>query len=547
MEKGKGLMRLHKTVVPEKKILLWMFLTIFTLIFIRYCYYGFSYWPQLDDYIQYHNYTAYNSDLFSLINSLGLLSSRPLAGLADIFVWSRFNTCMIAAIAIISAMYAASSVFFYRVFSRHFGTAGLFFVIYALLPLGFEGTYWLSASSRIVSGLFFSSLSLLFFDKWCEKGRVRSLISFALFQLAAFCFYEQIIFLSAAATLVIMLLYYRRNKTRARWGLLMFAGAAVYFAITKLAAPGIYGERAELFLPWHENWMSSVFLPLGAQIKEVFTHAMSASLGLGLKRGFILLFSEPNIIYIIIVLLLCTAMYFTAKRLVYRKFRFWAELVAGLFLTAAPLLPFFLIQSPWFGVRNAVPSFLGFALMGDAVFELLFGRIKKASSVKAGIVSLLCLLCCIASISELHDYKETYEADTQIAKETAEKVLADGRTEEETVWLLNVDASYVKNANFYYHEHGYGVTSSNWALTGAVEYYAGKDILSVISPVSRHRAIDTGLFNPETAFCYYYTGEDIISVSFSQKSARQWSILDSMNNILATIQMSDDGTVQLLA
>ena len=38
------------------------FLIIFGLIFIRFCCYGLTYFPQLDDYIQLHNYTAYHPD-----------------------------------------------------------------------------------------------------------------------------------------------------------------------------------------------------------------------------------------------------------------------------------------------------------------------------------------------------------------------------------------------------------------------------------------------------------------------------------------------------
>ncbi len=34
------------------------FLAVFSLIAIRFLYFGFRYFPQLDDYIQHHNYAA---------------------------------------------------------------------------------------------------------------------------------------------------------------------------------------------------------------------------------------------------------------------------------------------------------------------------------------------------------------------------------------------------------------------------------------------------------------------------------------------------------
>ena len=32
-----------------------VFALIFALVLLRFCYYGFTYYPQLDDYIQLHN------------------------------------------------------------------------------------------------------------------------------------------------------------------------------------------------------------------------------------------------------------------------------------------------------------------------------------------------------------------------------------------------------------------------------------------------------------------------------------------------------------
>lgn len=523
-----------------------LFFILFGLVFVRYCYYGFTYWQQLDDYIQYHNYTAYNPDLSVLIDKLGLLSSRPLAGLSDLYIWSRFYGCMIVAVALISAMYAASAVFFHRVFSKLFGTGWLFFAVYELLPLGFEGTYWVSASSRIVVGLFFASISLLFFDKWCEEGKPLHLAVFALSQLAAFCFYEQIVLLSGAATLVVMLCHSRGKGKRPLWGLLMFAGAAVYMVITKLAASGVYGSRTELFLPWQENWWKDCVLPAGGQVSEVFGTGMLATVGRGLKRGLMLLVSEPNIIYCAVILLLCAALFFVIKSVRRESVRFWAELLAGLFLAVVPLALFFVIRNPWFGVRNAVPSFLGLALMADALFDLIFGRLPKARTVQAAVVSLACLLCCIASVSELHDYRETTVADKQIAKTAAETVMADGWVEGRTIWILNVDASYAENANFYFHEHGYGVTSSDWALTGAIESYAGRADLPVISPISKFRAVPTdGGFDPATSFCYFYNDGEILKATLTEEASGEWIIKDSSGGILGALTTTG-GAFQLV-
>ena len=66
-----------------------VFALIFALVLLRFCYYGFTYYPQLDDYIQLHNQSAYYSAK-AVILDMGLLSSRPLASVMDYFFWSHF-------------------------------------------------------------------------------------------------------------------------------------------------------------------------------------------------------------------------------------------------------------------------------------------------------------------------------------------------------------------------------------------------------------------------------------------------------------------------
>ena len=96
-----------------------VFALIFALVLLRFCYYGFTYYPQLDDYIQLHNQAAYYSAK-AVILDMGLLSSRPLASVMDYFFWSHFWSFLMAAVALISAMYAASACLFRRVWGECF-------------------------------------------------------------------------------------------------------------------------------------------------------------------------------------------------------------------------------------------------------------------------------------------------------------------------------------------------------------------------------------------------------------------------------------------
>ena len=520
-----------------------MFFVLFGLIFIRYCYFGLTYYNQLDDYIQYHNYTAYHENLWALIKSLGLLSSRPLAGVSDLFLWSRFYDVMIAAVAVISALYASSAVLLHKVFSKHFGTGCLFFVVYALLPLGFEGTYWVSASSRIVVGLFFAALSFYFFDRWFDSGRKRDLVLFAVFQFVAFCFYEQIILFSGGLTLILMLCALKkRGWRRIRWGFLTAGNAAMYLAVTKLMPAGVYGARAQLLMPWQEGYTEKVLNPLLSQLQLAYLDGFSSTLGKGLHRGLKSIVTEPNAIWALLVLCLCFSFFMLTRQDDREHIRFFAELASGLFLAIVPVTLFFVLKEPWFGLRNTVTSFCGLALVFDALFDLIFGRFRNGRGVKAGVVAAFALVCCIASISELHDYRETTIADMKIAELTAETFATVTLESDAQIWLLNVDPSYVHDGNLYYHEHDTGVTSSAWALTGAVRAVSDRTDAfsdSTFTPVSSKLLLIVAESAIARADAWWYTGENLVPVGLVKGSENTWKAIISTGEVLGVLVFAD--------
>ncbi len=499
-------------------------LVLFGLIFVRYCYFGFQYFYQLDDYIQYHNYTAYGGGAGELIKSLGLLSSRPLAGLFDLFVWSPMYSVMLLAVAIISAMYSAAAVLFHKVFSKHFGTGFLFFVVFALLPLGFEGTYWLSASSRIVVGLFFAALSLLFFDKWCSGGRKRNLVLFVVFQFVCFCFYEQVLAFSCAATLVLMVIYFKKERKRALWGFLMLAGIVLYFVVTKLAPGGVYSDRTAFFMPWKDGYFSDLFLPLSGQVADAAWGSFAGICGKGLLRGFGLLVKQPNVLWCIVVVVLCSGFFILARNHRRKEFHFLPELFAGLLLMIAPIALFYVIASPWFGIRNLVTSFCGLALICDALLDLLFCRLKKGHMAESVIASVLVLLCCVASVSELHDYRETTLADTQIATEAYSAFSQAQVDDDEQIWLLNVSSHYLDDWNYQFHEHVFGCTSSKWAMTGSIRAINDKYIPNNFDPIPADEATFSDGRNPDEATAFLYAGGGFVPVGMVPDGEGRWTL-----------------------
>ena len=130
---------------------------------------GIGYEPILDDTVQYILYPT-SVDYGALIAREGMFSSRPLAALMDLFVVGQMGNLFFAVI-LMAVMHGISCVLFQRILSRFFSVGPVFAVIYTLLPLGCEGTYWLSAATRVVSGLFFTACAAAVLCRFIEAGK----------------------------------------------------------------------------------------------------------------------------------------------------------------------------------------------------------------------------------------------------------------------------------------------------------------------------------------------------------------------------------------
>lgn len=449
------------------------FLLFYLAAVLRFLYYGFRYFPQLDDYIQYNKYARF-APLGEMIERLGLLASRPLAGVADIAFWSHFwGGGMILAVLLLGAMWTASALLFRRVFDRLFGCSALFCVLYLLLPLNFEGTYWISAATRIVCGMFFCALSLWLFWRWIEGGRWFCAVGFALAQLTAFGFYEQILALCGGAALGMMLLYLRmrRFRGRASVGLLTLANLAIYFVFTGLNSTGSLADRMMLALPWQEGYFTAFLPELLGQMRSAFLGGGWYTLSRGFMRGLGLI-ADGGWWYLILFVLLALGIGAfcltpagangrTTRRIGASPLAFAFALVCA----AAAISPFFVVGNPWFSLRGTVPAMAGLALLADLTLRTLFGRHARAAQQTAAIAAcLLTLVCGIASVSELHDYRATYETDQTVLAALAETL--DGA--EGKIGVLGLNPSHLEVQNCFYHEHIHGVTESYWAIQGAL-------------------------------------------------------------------------------
>lgn len=463
-----------------------VFALIFALVLLRFCYYGFTYYPQLDDYIQLHNQSAYYSAK-AVILDMGLLSSRPLASVMDYFFWSHFWSFLMAAVALISAMYAASACLFRRVWGEYFGTGYLFLVVYALLPLGMEGTYWISASNRVVPSLFFVALAMYLFQKWCRTGKALWLPLYFVAQLISFCFYEQGLVLSVTGVLLAGIIeFFRGNRSRSLFSLLTFVNAGVYFAFTGYfsTSTGQLGSRLRLTLPWQEGW-DKVFLSAAGQTGESFLIGGYKTLVDGFRRGLACIAEDFSLLWVLVLVLLCAALFLFARRFTAERPageaalpRAWALLV-GFLMALAPVTLFFVLSSPSVALRNTVFSFCGIALFLDAAWSMLLTRCPARGLITGAVCAVCAAVFSVAAVSELHDYRATTQADQRAARAITAAVEGD----EGAIAVLNLEPNYLSEQNFLYHEHIHGATESAWALAGLLSWAADTPAFPAATPV----------------------------------------------------------------
>ena len=472
---------------PDSRAGMACFFLLFGLIFIRFCCYGLTYFPQLDDYIQLHNYTAYHPDVWDFIRRLGLLAARPAAGLLDIFFWGRLWPALIVGCALIAGLYAASAVLFRRVWSKYFPVGWPFLVLYALLPLGMEGTYWLSAANRVVPSLFFVSLTMVLFQQWCKRGQKRFLAAYFLVQLLSMSFYEQGLVLAVTGVLLIALLELREGR-RPLWALLTFVNAGVYFAFTSaFADSALYADRTSVVLPWQDGWWGWVFLPVLRQIRDAFVKGGIRTAIKGFCRGAGLIAAEGHWLWLVLVLALCAGLFLLAREERFDRSRgreVLPALIAGFLMSLAPVTIFFVLANPWFSLRGTVASFCGLALMGDAVTGWLLSRLKDGETVAAGLCGALALVFCVAAVSALHDYRAAWEADQAVMAAILEGTNSGASLPSEgEILILGVEPCYLEEQNFYFHEHIHGVTESRWALTGGLQCVSGRGDFPYVTPL----------------------------------------------------------------
>ncbi len=421
----------------------------------RFSYFGFRYIPYLDDYVQYSFYPSLPYAWKNVYaGGTGVLFSRPLAGLFDLFLWSKMYSTAGLAVAILGLMHGVSAIFFYKGIRLCGIQVGiLFLVFYTFMPINCEGTYWLSAASRIVPSMLLVSGTLF----WGAKRRT---LPFAICAFLSMWFYEQTAVLSLAVATTVCII--KREYLKIGIPLISFAALIVFYL-----SVGELGDNA------HRMGVSN----LGEVIKnlkntvfgfgEAFTTVQIKIIFKGFARGFKLIAKDFSLLWIgvlcVIIMCACKVAEDKPPKLSQRR---W---ILGAAFLMMPLLPFLVSNDSFFNLRNAAPCALGAALLFEGAVSFLSGRLSRL------IAGVLMFVFIVSNVSEVSDYTFVAKRDYETAVKISNQVTA-------LTSVISVKLSspvyYPQNAP--YGDHIMSMTGSDWGVTGIVRTLSKNPKLEVI-------------------------------------------------------------------
>lgn len=441
---------------------------------------GIQYFPQLDDYIQYWYYPGFSS--FEKLNrKMGILGSRPLAGMMDYYVWGKLPD--LVCVVILCILLAVSAVIFREVLRRYYDVSPVFSLILVLLPLGMEGTYWLSASTRVVMSMFTASLAVAVFAKWLDHSTWRRLVLFLLLMVIPYGFYEQGGVLAAAMVFVMAYWERRRKLGRGIFSLWAVAAAGLSLVITRIFSiqGTTYSSRADyalskgLFSDLQERWWE-----IFRQTRRVLINGDIALIFRGFRRGIEELLDSSHLMWFLLVVLFCIFLGIFAyyDKSLRRHRKTYSAVWASALWIVMPFLLFSVVPTPWICFRNAVTSFVGLAFIADH-FLLKLLRWTGGNRARLSVIaSLMCLVFMICGLSEVHDYSMVHERDLRVADDAlvmiAEDIEKEGYDDTEDKYaVLGADRGSKLENNYRWNDHIEGCTSQRWAFSGLMRYVSG--------------------------------------------------------------------------
>lgn len=345
-------------------------LIFFAAVLTKYLLFGFEYYPILDDFIQYGGYPLYNDPSYVYFK-IGTMAARPLASLLDPIFWGAIWGNMRLALILISLLHFFAVLLIVKTLDKcGFKISPLFYIITLFIPIGTEGAYWLSASSRLVVGMFFAALSLYFLAEYFSDKKKHLLVLFTVFHIISYGFYEPVCIFAFLGVCLTALNF--RKDLKQKWWILLIPVISmillmIYYAWG--ANLGALGSRASGFS------FADIFYKLKdatIQVVRCFTKGIYKSTVKGFFAGLLVAAREgiSGGLWLVLCGLVAVWLYKAAAKT--KTERGKLLFLVGIILFSAPLAPNVVVETVWIPYRTIFVSIFGFALMAEPVFTFVF-------------------------------------------------------------------------------------------------------------------------------------------------------------------------------
>lgn len=443
----------------KNQAIFWVGLLV--IMVLRNFYFVWTYFPYLDDHNAYGIFFNRARNMGNVWENIivyyNLLAHRPVVDLLDAYVFQWFWQNMQWLLLFFTLLHFGLVYIFYDILKKsniNFGITGI--LVLALFPGLFEAVYWISASTRIVLGMFFVLSSVFFALK-------KNIWSFAILNIISTGFYEQIIVFNLAFTLAILFI----NKFNKK----------IYYVIP-IVSTFIIGVHYIFFLDAGRRGGNQL-----VSFNNLFSHWLSLFMSIVntvlfvnmriIRHGFFRGISFVNFsIIIVIAYIVFLYLYKQNKQKNDDKINIF-KILFGIVFSIIPFLPFFIINSTWLPPRTTFISFFGIAIILD---DLLISHAKK-------LVPLLIIPMFFVYVAELDNFRMIYRDDKILIENFLALDISSYRN------IIILDSPIISSPVTYPGNHRLeNISSSNWAFQGGVNATSGEQFRTIL-PVRQWNVI----------------------------------------------------------
>jgi len=441
---------------------------------------GINYFPVLDDHIQYGGYPLYDS-LSHVYFKIGTIVTRPFAALLDPALWGQIYPHLWIVLLIIGVLF----FFGVKLISNTLEKMGVFitpflYVTVLLMPLGFEGTYWISASSRVCVGIFFAGVASALLTKLVSGGNKWLILPYILTTVLSFGFYESVMIISAMLQFVVVMASLKGKIKNLFYLIVPFLSGIAMLTHYKLASNiGTLGARVDSF---ELSMLGKNIAEFFTQFAEIFLQGGTQTTLYAAAEGIDIL-TAPSVYSAVMLVLIITVSGFCAYSGAVLPFCTKAKFTIpiGIAFMVLPLVPNILTETVWLTYRSIVPVLFG---LGAAITAILAFFLKNRW-VRTTVLFVAVFVFMAGNISELDTYKRVSEKDNLLVTEVAQQLESDVLSGNKEAIVVYDENEITTHQVSFYKDHVKSVFDSDWALTGAVRAKTRNIKIKMITPMEQ--------------------------------------------------------------